>query len=318
MNLRFVLPCVMLFALPASAAGKGLDSHELERILGRGNRPEVNQAIERIKYQGRPQALMRTLNAVVINGDVRGRQSAAYALQLLADKSSAGALTMALGDEDAVVRQHAANALGKLRAKAATKKLRELLADTSPPVRKEATTALGLIGDKAAYKELVELLEDGTPDVRLAAILALGQLGDGRAKEKLQPLTGSPSELTRFAAIRSMAMLGDAGARKQIESMLASEQVQDRRDGVRLLDDVKQKWVAPALAGMLEDPALPVRIDAAKALSTIGDGRGVQYLVLAGASPSVDPTEKLKLERALEEIGVSDADRKKILAAAKK
>src|SRR5690606_9675173 len=147
-------------------------------------------------------------------------------------------------------------------------------------------------------------------DVRLAAILSLGQIGDARAKEKLRPLMESPSELTRLAAVRSMAMLGDGSARKQIEAMLASEHAQERRDAVRLLEEVKKDWSTNALAARLEDPELAVRIDAARSLSKLGDGRGVQYLVVAGASPSVDPGEKLKLERALEEIGVSDAERK--------
>lgn len=301
-----------------SAPAKGLENDEKGRILGEllsGTRRVVDRDIERIRFGGVPRDLMGRIAQLAVDGPLTGRQNAVYVLTILADKPSGPALVRALGDEDVVVRQTAAQGVGKLKLREGVPQLEKLSRDGSPVVRREALKALGLIGDRGASPAVLTALEDTESEPRLAAILALGEMHETKAIPKLTPLLGYPSESVRLAAVKSLCMLGNADGRKYVEKLLAGAEINERRDGVNLVADVKDRWVQEAFIRLLEDKDAGVRISAAKALSRQGDGRGVQWLVLT--APKVEPEERLRIESAIEEVGVTPQDRKRILAAAK-
>ncbi|MGI5863987.1 MAG: HEAT repeat domain-containing protein [Myxococcales bacterium] len=317
MSLRTVLPLLFLFAAgPALGAGAspGEKSHLLGAIAS-GSRPELNRAIERIKYLGSPRDLLQAIERLLDAGSPGTRRNAAFALRFLGTKRQALALVRALGDDDEVIREYACVALGQLRAQEAVQPLSKLTKDRSPVVRREAVAALGAIGNKAGVKPALALLEDEVPETRLAAILALGKLKDGRAAAKLTPLLKDGSETTRLAAAKSLCMLGNAEGRAVADKLLRSTEPTERRDGIRLIEEVKAGWASKALLARLEDEDRGTAIAAAVALSKQGDGRGVEWLVLKAEAADVE--DKLRLETAIEDLGLTPEDRKKILAAAK-
>jgi HEAT repeat protein len=308
----------LLLLTTGVASGKPLTEAEKRALLediASGARPVVERAIEKLRFGGQPRDVLGRVQQLTRHDEVGPRRNAVYVLSVLVPPFAGPALVQALADEDAVVRQYACAALGKLKDLRATVPLAKLVRDPTVSVRKEAIRALGKIGDGASGKALVEALDDAEESVRLAAVLAIGEVREPKAVPKLLPLLTSPSEQTRHAAARSLCLLGHAEGRRYLEKLLASSEPTERRDAIGLLDGVRVPWVTQALIRSLGDKDLDVRVSAARGLSRAGDGRGVQWLVLAASRGTVE--EQLRVETVIEELGVSKEDRRKILALSK-
>ncbi len=306
---------ILALSLAAPALGVGptpADKVQILEAVSRGSTPELNRAIDRLRYLGQPREILNAIARVLSEGEPLARQNAAQVFAIVPDKNFSQALLHALHDSDVVVRERACVGLGKMKSRDAVKSLAALTDDSSPVLRRESARALGRIGDKAALPALLPLLEDHEPEPRQVAIWALGELGDPKAGAPLLPLLKDPSESIRLAATASLCRLGNAEGRKVAEGLLASAEAYERRDAVQLLTDVRAPWVKQALAGLLKDKDFAVRLAAAKVLAVQGDGRGVEWLVWTAESG--DAEEAMRIESALEELGVSSADRKKILA----
>ncbi len=307
----------LIVALPwASASAAGPTPSDLSALVSafaKGSRPQVDQAIERLRFYGSPREVLNRVARMATEGDLTARRNAAYALSILADPSYAPALTAALNDSDPSVRESACIALGKARARGSAGALLPLLGDLAAPVRREALRALAALGAREAVPKVLEALDDAETEPRIAAILALGRLGNARSAERLVPLLKDSSETTRLAAAESLCCLGNDKGRSFAEAMLGSKDPEARKDGAKLVAEVPKPWVKSALAALLADPDLGVRIAAARGLTAQGDGRGVEWLVLS--AETADPELRVRLETVIEELGLSQADRKKILAA---
>lgn len=310
----------LVAALPWPSAGAaGPAEGELSALvqaIAAGNRPEVEQAIERIRFRGNPRQVLLQMARMATEGELTARRNAAYAMSVLADPSYAPALIPALQDADPAVREKICTALGRMKARKSASALLPLVRDPATPVRREALRALAALKAREAMPKVLEALGDAEAEPRTAAILALGELGDARAAAKLLPLLQDSSETTRLAAAGSLCKLGHAQGRAYAERMLGSKDPGIRKDAAKLLADVQRPWVRPALASLLTDSDVGVRIAAARGLSAQGDGRGVEWLVLA--AETADPELRVRLEEVIEELGLSRADRQKILAARKK
>lgn len=296
----------------ARAAGGDWDPAEFAFVVMRGTRPEVDRAISKLKHLGATRDKLAPLSRLLAEGPLKARQNSAYVLSVVPDPFFADGLERALFDVDEVVRGYAATALGKIKDKGSAAPLAKALSDASPVVRRECAKALGNLGDKSSAKKLLGLLEDPNADVKVAAILALGQLGDKAAEKALVPLLKDSSETLRLAATRSLCALGNAEGRKPVEAMLASQEPAVRKDGIRLLEGLRPPWVRDALLAATKDKDVDVAIAAAKALAQAGDGRGVEWLVYSVAR--VDLEESVRIEAILEDLQLTAADRKKILA----
>lgn len=313
--MRIAVPLALaasaLLALPARAGPPtAADERALFVHIASGGRPEVDRAIERIKLLGFPRRLMTEVAQLLLEGGPLQRQNAAYVFSVIPEARFADLLIRATQDEDEIVRERTCIALGRLRARGAVAALGARAADPSPVVRREAVKALGHLGDKAATPAVLAVLGDFNHETRMAAILALGALGDRRAEAKLTPLLKDPSETVRLAAAKSLAALGNAEGRKAVDALLLSKDPYERRDGIKLVEDVKAPWVREAMLGLMRDPELPVAIAAARALAGLGDGRGVEWLV--HSAERVAPEPRLRIETALEELRLTSADRKRI------
>jgi HEAT repeat protein len=280
--------------------------------VGIASRPELDHAITRLKNAGAPRPAMAVLARMLIEGDSRARQNAAYVFVAIPDPFFGDPLLRAVSDENEIVRERACMAVGSMKLSKAVGALSAATSDPSPVVRREAATALGHIGARAAAPKIVALLDDSIPETRLAAILALGDLHEKSAEARLLPLLKDPSETVRLATAKSLCVLGNAEGKKSVEALLKSPEASERRDGIKLIEDVKAPWISEALLQALRDKDLGVCVAGASALAKQGDGRGVEWLVLSSAR--VDPEAQLKIETALEELRLSPEDRKKILA----
>ncbi len=308
---------VLLASASASASGPTeSDLHALVVAFTTGNRPTVDQAIERLRYYGQPREVLERIARAATEGNLLARRNATYVFSIVADPTYAPELARALKDADPAVREKACTALGKMKARSAAGALLPLVRDSSPSVRREALRALGALRAREAVHAVLEAIADPETEPRIAAILALGDLGDARAAQRLVPMLNDRSETTSLAAAKSLCKLNRAEGRAFADSMLGSKDAFTRKDGARLLEEVRQPWAKQRLLGLLGDPEDSVGIAAARALSVQGDGRGVQWLVLR--SETADPALKVRIEGALEDLGLSAADRRKILAGMKK
>lgn len=303
------LPTALLTAALLAQAG---NVEGLYEAIATGSRPQVDQAISKLKHVGATRERMFEIARMLRDSRQPVRENAAYVFSVLPDASFGQDLTAALQDQSDVVRSHCAIALGKAKVGASAPALVRLLGDVSPVVRREAVKSLGLLASKPAASKVAAALQDSSPDVRISAILALGQIGDKSVEKRLVPLLKDSSETTRLAATKSLAQLGNAEGREVVEAMLASQEPAERIDGIRLLEGVKAPWARDALLQLMKAPEVGVAIAAARGLASIGDGRGVEWLV--HAAPRVDAEVTLKVERALEDLHVTAEDRKKILA----
>lgn len=304
-------PFLLLTTSVALAAGMRLAEGEFAGTVLRGTRPEVDQAISKLKHRGVTRDQIAPVARMLSEGPLRGRQNAAYVFTVIPDPAFTRELERSLSDADEVVRSFGATALGKIHERGSAPALMKVLGDPSPVVRREAVKALGAIGDKAATRKVTALLEDQSTEVRVAVILALGALGDKASEKVLLPLLKDASETTRLAATRSLCALGNAEGRKLVEGMLAAKDAATRRDGIRLLEGQKAPWVREALLTVTRDKELDVAIAGAKALALSGDGRGVEWLVYSVSR--VDLEASIKIETILEDLQLTPADRKTIL-----
>ncbi|MGC4117078.1 MAG: HEAT repeat domain-containing protein [Myxococcales bacterium] len=319
-SLALALPfAAALLSPPAAFAAarppppsKDVGPTEFSQAVMYGSRPEVDRAISKLKHLGVTRDKLAPVARLLAEGQVKARQNCAYVFSVIPEPSFADNLEKALEDEDEVVRGYAATALGKIKSRESLKPLAKALGDVSPVVRRESAKALGNVGDKTASRRLVGLLEDPNTEVRIATILALGQLGDPATEKPLLPLLKDSSETMRLAALRALCSVGSPEGKKQVEAMLASSDPLVRKDGIRLLEGLKTPWVRAALLALTRDKEIDVAIAAAKALAMAGDGRGVEWLVYSLAR--VDLEESVKIEGILEDLQLTAADRKRILA----
>jgi len=140
----------------------------------------------------------------------------------------------ALGDRDIELRAQAARMLGEARAIDAAEMLAELCSDDNARVRAFAAMALGRMGARDQAPFVVSMLAenaDRDPFLRHAGVQALAWMND---RARLGELAADPAVPIRMAACLAMRKLRD-----------------------------------PRIAGFLNDPERPIRLEAARAINDI-------------------------------------------------
>lgn len=202
---------------------------------------------------------------------------------------------------DLSVRVNGATALGLIlgNAKAPEGKhirdsvniLKRLTLDTQSIVKYRAVQALGQIGEEAAdaVPNVLPLLKDPlASEVRQAAATTLGRIALDKEKgpdlRVLGPLFNSlndPAAQVRLSAIQSLTWLGapaDAKAKAQLLGALQASASKDAEATIQvwahmaimsITHTITPETVAPIIK-MLDHADVPVRLQAAQALGTIG------------------------------------------------
>jgi HEAT repeat protein len=187
-----------------------------------------------------------------------------------------GGLVEQLGHEHFKVRVGAAFGLGKLRDPAAVQALAKALGDDRKEVRVEAAVALGKIGDPSAVDALAGALGDAKAEVRAAAAAALARIGGEPATATL--LRALRKEDTRLCAVRALGDLGEARAVDALVGMLGNPDLWVRADAAQALGMIGRPEALESLVKALrEDPS--IRSEAAIALGELADVRAEEALL---------------------------------------
>lgn len=235
--------------------------------------------------------------------DPYARRQGADVLAQSRDQKAAPYLEKALGDAAPQVRASAADGLCQLVYRPATPRIAELLLkDKDTQVRQQAASSLSYMMDQSAGPALVKALGDEAPGVRYAAANTLGAIHYVQAEEPLIALLSD--EGMRRVAISALGQLQSKKAAPAIFSALSDKDQYTRLEAVRALGSIGDASAAPELKKRLDKAEIPsVRVEAALSLAKLGlqDGLVTAYEFVKS------PDMSLK-NQALEVIGaVGDA-----------
>ncbi|MHC4643043.1 MAG: HEAT repeat domain-containing protein [Planctomycetota bacterium] len=207
----------------------------------------------------------------------------------------------ALADPDPLTRVNAIEVVAIAKRSRLIPKVQKLLKDDYVPIRFAATLAIGDLEYSLAKKPINAMLQDTNVNVRMAAIYTLYKLD---SKDRIQQIrkaiasndqtvranaalllgkSGDKSELTkqvlwwslrrpdsgdmvRFQIAESLAMLGDERIYPKLWAMLISKYADDRVMGIKAMGALKTLHARDALATMLDDNIVEVRLAAAEQL----------------------------------------------------
>jgi aminopeptidase N len=271
--------------------------------------------LKSIKFK-KPRALWeRQLQAASLGVD---RVLAARALADLPEPATVVALAAALeSDSFWSVRAAAAAALGKTRRQDALDALLRARAQENPRVRRAVAAALGefVVTHVPGNQRAADLLEswvaggDASCFVEATAALALGRTRSPRAVAVLPGLLSRNAfqDVIRARAIEGLGATGDEAALPIVEAAFAdSASIYARRAAVTALARLAEgtlhvRRARERLEGWLSDPDFRVRIDAASALATLGDGRAVPAIE-AALRAELDGRAKRRMREAISDL----------------
>lgn len=198
-----------------------------------------------------------------------------------ADRAAVSAAAAALDDPDVGVRRVAAELLGDLDPTETEPALVRAVRDEDADVRATALRSLVRARAFGASEEVPVCLEDASAEVRLAALDALSAL---RADwSRARPLLADDDPLVRARAASVLLERGGADPQAQgtFAELAASVDPGVRAAAYRALPRSRAPGSFDAALRGLDDPAPPVRVEAARALAALDTQRAAGPL-LAG------------------------------------
>ncbi len=235
----------------------------------------VDKAAGQIAESLLPQAVEITRTALS-NSESRVRTNAIEAVSAGQRHELMPQVSSLLKDNIVPVRFAAALAAGDLKYTEAKDKLQVLLQDQNLNVAMAAAYALARLGDDRYVGIITKSAKNPDETVRANSALLIGKLG----KTDNLPLlywikdTDSSSYRSRFQATESIAMLGDQKIYQKVWTMILSTHPDDRIIGIRAMAGLKTPEALSAVAGLLSDPIIEVRLAAAEQLGKYGDQSG--------------------------------------------
>ncbi|MGK4001060.1 M1 family aminopeptidase [Sorangium sp. So ce1036] len=210
----------------------------------------------------------------------RGRMLAAKPLSRRDDPPTTRALGQALADANEFwgVRAAAATALGALQSSAALALLEGSAGVEHPKVRRAVAHALGGFRSPKAVEALAKLaLRDPSYLVQAEAARALGATRQSAAFETLLDVLDRPSwgEVVRCGAIDGLANLRDERAVPHLTARTRyGVPTRGRRAAILALPKLSSdRRTRELLEELLDQPDPYLRVDVARALGDLGDGR---------------------------------------------
>ncbi|OGR66204.1 MAG: hypothetical protein A2X31_05635 [Elusimicrobia bacterium GWB2_63_22] len=203
------------------------------------------------------------------------RRQAAETLARSRDQRAAPHLTKALSDSVPGVRAAAVDGLCQLARRDATPKISEILAkDPDATVRQQAAGSLAYMMDPAAGPALIKALKDKELAVRYAAANTLGAMKYAPAEEPLIDAL-SDKEMRRIA-IAALGQLQSAKAAGKIAGSLTDADKFTKIEAIKALGSIGDASSSDEIKKFLdkaEDPA--IRMEAALALARLGMNDGL-------------------------------------------
>lgn len=207
----------------------------------------------------------------------------------------------ALADPDPQTRMNAVEVVAVTKQSRLIPKVQKLLKDDYVPVRFAAILAVGDLQYSLAQKPITALLQDDNQNIKIAALYTLYKLGSKESINQLQKAIASnnqtvranaalllgksgdksdmttqvlwwtlrrpdSSDMVRFQTAESLAMLSDERIYPKLWPMLISKYADDRVMGIKAMGALKTLQAKDALATMLDDNIVEVRLAAAEQL----------------------------------------------------
>jgi HEAT repeat protein len=249
----------------------------------------------------------------------------------------------ALGDADPQIRANAVEVIATTRQVRLMPRVQKLLTDEAVPVRFLAILAVGDLGYTLAQNDIVQLLKDPNPNIQIAAAYAMTKLGQREYSKVFCNAVTSEDQTVRANAallvgksgqtrdirflywtmqqpdstdkvvlqcLESIATLRDERIYPKLWSRLISAYADDRVLGIRAMGALGTEQAKNAIATMLDDTVVEVRLAAAEQLGKLGEPIGEAKVaevfeknLLAGMDAEGQQRVKVLAALAIGEIG---------------
>jgi len=200
-------------------------------------------------------------------------------------------ITEALTGADAEMQAIATSFVRETKGEAETKAFADLLPKLSPKGQVLLIGALADRGDAAALPAITAAVKSEDAGVRVAALQALGQIGDAATIPLLVGIASAGQGPERQAAGTSLDRLRGQGIDAAILKCMDGAAPNIRAELIRCLAARRYTEAMPTFLKAAEDADAGVRVDALKALGTLGDEKAlpavVGFLVKAQAAPEM-------------------------------
>ncbi len=209
-----------------------------------------------------------------------------------------------LNSSDPVVRRQGADTLIRSRDHGAAPHLAKALSDSAPAVRAAAVDGLCQMAHRDSTEEITEILQkDPDASVRQQAAGSLSYMMDPAAGPALVAALKDPAIAVRYAAANTLGAMKYAPAEGALIDALS--QADMHRIAISALGQLQSKKAAPAIAASLSDQDKYTKLEAVKALGTIGDSSfaaDIKKLL----DKAEDPSTRVEAALALSKFGMSD------------
>lgn len=197
---------------------------------------------------------------------------AARAAGRLQDSTWVTRLLPLLGSQHAPPRHEAAFALGQIGHRSAREALEALVGHPDGPSAALALEGLGKIGDRAATPRVVAALGSADARLRAEAAVALWRLADSTALPALIARHDDPDPAVRWRVLYALEKIVDP----ERVVLIAALHVDDsewlsRAHAVRTIGRQKSPRGTAYVLQKVPDPAVPVAVNAIRALQLIAD-----------------------------------------------
>jgi len=287
-------------------------------LLGKFDRPEVNQALERqLKDPNkmvRSAALgmlakrgstvnLKAVTRLLQDPDLDVQNKAVDMLVQMNHPDTVKHLTEALKDESEYARRAAVEVLNEIGTVDSVKDLLGALKDDDWWVRSRAGDALAEIGGPKVVDSVVSLIGDEDEEIRRTAIEILNNVKDERAVEHLIKATDDSDWWVRERAVDALSKIGSPKALPKFEQMLGKDPKTDTVV-IRGLAQLGNKDHIAKIVPMLKRPEREIQIEAVKALSKLADETQAETVrgVLAKIKQSDEPTIINVADKALKDL----------------
>lgn len=304
-------------------AGPDPDPGEIDLLVGKifkGYRPEVDKAVARLVYLGKPRAAVKQLvDAARDDLSTPVGNSAADALALLQVPEAGPVFIARLESPEGLARMTSCRGLGRLPVSpAGLTAVGKHVADANLGTRRECAKTLGIWGPGAQVAALGHQLaveEDGEAATRMAEALGRGK-PDAAGQKALEKALTRPDLALKNAAASALAQANVASGKSHLESLAKSGDAHLRKDATEAVGRVQTPWATQFLADRLTDADGSVVLAAGLALEARKDPRGLSGIALK--AEGTQGADRALLEGALRERNITEAQRLDLIARARK
>jgi serine/threonine-protein kinase len=290
----------------------------LINLLGRFDRPEVNQALEVQLRDTHKLVRSAALTALASRGadvniaavsrllqdqDLDVQNKAVDMLVQMKHPDTVKYLADALKDDSEYARRAAVEVLNEIGNKESVKDLLNVIKDDDWWVRSRAGDALAEIGGPKVVQSVVALIKDEDEEIRRTAIEILNATKDPSAVDHLIKATGDSDWWVRERSVDALSKIGGPKALPRLLEMLGQDPKTDTVV-IRALGKIGNHAHITKLLPMLNRPERDVQVEAIKAISLLADAAHAETVrgVLQKVKQSDEATIINSADKALKDL----------------